>query len=113
MLKEHWSFTCQCVRCSDPSDLGTYSSAIRCIKCLEATLASTTSTETGSEDAAVGLLLPEGSAASEKWSCTRCGFDLEVRKVEALIEEGLRIIRLIYRITLAETLCIYNHVASL
>ncbi len=33
MLKEHWMFVCQCHRCLDPTDCGTYASAIRCPKC--------------------------------------------------------------------------------
>ena len=33
MLKEHWMFVCQCKRCLDPTDCGTYASAINCTKC--------------------------------------------------------------------------------
>ena len=33
MLEDHWSFVCTCKRCLDPTELGTYASALRCLAC--------------------------------------------------------------------------------
>ena len=32
-IKKYWFFDCACPRCSDPSELGTFMSAIRCNAC--------------------------------------------------------------------------------
>lgn len=88
LLRAHWSFTCQCKRCMDPTELKTFSSAIRCNTCGLYDPLSTDSTE--------GLLLPSGPVpgASSKWACTSCSASMDKAQVEVLLEEGLRIIRL-------------------
>lgn len=82
MLEDHWSFICRCKRCLDPTELGTYASALRCFNC-------------GPESDA--LVLPsvnhqDGSKAS-KWCCNTCDLELNNSQVEALVDTGLRIIK--------------------
>ena len=101
MLREHWCFTCSCTRCMDPTELGSYSSAILCKKCLAFK---------EDDDEARGLLLPEPSsssimgdnpslmpsvipAAATKWKCNTCGHSTPKDRVEKIIEAGLRCIR--------------------
>ena len=80
MIRSHWSFTCQCKRCSDPTELGTYASAIWCYEC---------------KDEKTGLMLPKGTipAAASLWTCTQCGLSLDKAKIESLLDVGLRIIK--------------------
>jgi len=82
MLEDHWSFVCTCKRCLDPTELGTYASALRCLAC-------------GPESNA--LILPlvndrEGAKAT-KWCCNSCEMELNREQVEAIVETGLRIIK--------------------
>ena len=51
-IRSQWYFDCGCVRCRDPTDCGTYCSAVRCAKCRR------------------GLVLPQSDAL---WSCQDCG----------------------------------------
>ena len=46
-----WCFECACARCSDPSEFGTYVSALKCQECAE------------------GLLLPEQPGLGAAWRC--------------------------------------------
>jgi hypothetical protein len=83
MLEDHWSFICRCKRCLDPTELGTYASALRCFNC-------------GPESDA--LVLPsvnnlDGSKAS-KWCCNTCELELNNGQVESLVDTGLRIIKM-------------------
>ena len=103
MLREHWCFTCSCARCMDPTELGSYSSAILCKKCMAFNEGDTK---------AQGLLLPDASfsssgalgsnssptssviaAAATKWKCNTCGSTTPKDLVEKIIEAGLRCIR--------------------
>ena len=61
----------------DPTELGTFASALRCLKCNS------------------GLLLPAGSvpAAAGKWCCDHCQDSLDKSQVDAIIDSGLRIIK--------------------
>jgi len=82
MLEDHWSFICTYKRCLDPTELGTYASAMRCFSCGP------------TSDA---LILPVvnnqvGSKAS-KWCCNTCDVELERKQVEAIVDTGLRIIK--------------------
>lgn len=49
-----WCFECACARCSDPSEFGTYVSALKCQECAE------------------GLLLPEQPGLGAAWRCRFC-----------------------------------------
>ena len=46
-----WCFDCACARCSDPSEFGTYVSALKCQECTE------------------GLILPEQPGLGAAWRC--------------------------------------------
>ena len=94
MLREHWSFTCQCKRCSDPTELGTYASAVWCYNC-KATAASDTESDSDIDKASAGVMLPKGPAdgATSLWSCTQCGTSIDKTKMESLIDVALRIIK--------------------
>ena len=105
MLKEHWCFTCSCDRCMDPTELGSYSSAILCKKC--------NAFKDGDGIRDEGLLLPNASlssvpedlhllggisptviaAAATEWKCNTCGESTPKMLVEKIIEAGLRCIR--------------------
>ena len=46
-----WRFECACARCSDPSEFGTWVSALKCAQCHE------------------GLVLPERPREGAAWRC--------------------------------------------
>ena len=49
-------FECVCLRCCDPKEMGTYLSALKCLKC------------------PVGFFLPEDTLEDScEWSCESCG----------------------------------------
>ena len=50
-LASVWCFECACARCSDPSEFGTYVSALKCQECHE------------------GLILPEQAGLGAAWRC--------------------------------------------
>lgn len=50
----NWLFSCQCERCTDPTELGTMASTMRCPECSEA------------------RLLPTSSLAEPIWECSNC-----------------------------------------
>lgn len=55
-LKSHWKFDCSCQRCQDPTEMGTYLSAVRCFLCDD------------------GVLLPASSESpSVSWTCRTTG----------------------------------------
>ncbi|XP_076045902.1 uncharacterized protein LOC143028136 [Oratosquilla oratoria] len=63
-LKHNKYFMCQCQRCSDPTELGTYFSALRCTRCPEAYMVSA---------APLDLLA--------SWICTSCNYTLTPEEV--------------------------------
>ena len=70
-LRERWFFDCSCVRCADPTELGTFLSGVLCKKC------------------SGGVLLPKDSLDYESdWACGRdgCGTVVAGRTIAALIE---------------------------
>ncbi|XP_023331997.1 protein msta [Eurytemora carolleeae] len=54
-FKKNWLFDCSCVRCQDPTELGTHSSTLKCFKCREPTL------------------YPRTSDLESEWECRSCG----------------------------------------
>ena len=90
MLEEHWSFTCQCKRCLDPTELGTYASAIWCYNCVKGRKEGNVDNEDKQ-----GLMLPKGPipAAASMWSCIQCGYTMDKAQIVGLIDVGLRIIK--------------------
>ena len=83
MLKEHWMFVCQCQRCLDPTDCGTFASAIRCPKCKAAAGPNS------------GFLLPFGKSggSSNEWRCDRCSWKATKSYIEKVIDSGYSYIR--------------------
>ncbi|CAL1674293.1 unnamed protein product [Lasius platythorax] len=65
-------FACACLRCSDPTELGTHMSSLKCNKCDN------------------GIILPLDSLDSEStWNCTHCNFSTNgqaVRKILRIIQ---------------------------
>ena len=64
-------FTCQCIRCQDPTELGSHFSTMFCQKCpnMEGLMLSTNPTNTFSN-----------------WKCNTCGNIMKVKDVEEIIE---------------------------
>ena len=82
MLEDHWSFVCTCKRCLDPTELGTYASALRCLAC-----------GPGSEALILPMVNKLDGAKATKWCCNTCEMELSREQVEAIVETGLRIIK--------------------
>ncbi|XP_022921191.2 SET domain-containing protein SmydA-8-like [Onthophagus taurus] len=75
-LKESKYFDCNCQRCSDPTELGTHMSTLKCMKCDNGVILST-----------APLLDPES-----EWKCTHCQHSLKgttVQKVFKTIQEEI------------------------
>ena len=73
-FKEHWKFTCGCQRCNDPTEMGTFLSAVRCTEC--------------SKTEKVGFLLPErGRDGDFTWSCQGCQEEVPDATVANFIQE--------------------------
>ncbi|XP_053659241.1 SET domain-containing protein SmydA-8 [Anopheles marshallii] len=69
-LKEEKFFDCNCRRCSDPTELGTYCSALRCTKCQR------------------GLILPVNPLEQKsEWRCQQCPTAMSCDSVILLIEK--------------------------
>ena len=65
MLQADWHFDCMCKRCSDPTECGSFISAVKCFDC-------------GSD-----RVLPVDPLDYESiWKCGRCGYSLAPRAVE-------------------------------
>jgi len=77
LLPSSWHFSCKCLRCRDPTDLGTNTDSLFCL--------------VGS---CGGLLLPKIGEDSkvENWECQKCEQKksrIEVEDMEAIIEEAI------------------------
>ena len=92
-IGQNWNFTCNCFRCKDPSDLGTYFSALVCQSCSNY-ISSNERCETKSStyiSIAIsnnhGYLLPIDCQYIETdWQCKNCGEKQSVRDIEGLIK---------------------------
>ncbi len=75
---QNWRFLCRCRRCSDPTDLGTYFSALRCRAC------------SGGE----GFLLPAATdVLNPPWRCDSCGHSEGPRHVTERLSECQRLVK--------------------
>ena len=79
-IRRFWYFDCQCPRCSDPTELGSYMSAVICFACK------------------LGFLVPTDSLQYKSdWKCDSCGnlqsYDL-VNEVISTIESQVSIWKL-------------------
>jgi len=64
-----WMFECQCERCEDTTELGTFLSAILCTHCK-------------------GAVLPENSGMEcEMWKCRDCGQKMEIGKALEIVKQ--------------------------
>jgi len=64
-------FLCQCIRCRDPTELGSYSSAICCTSCSS------------------GTILPESNTELIRWVCSTCAKEMsreEVTRMEDVVQ---------------------------
>ena len=67
-ILKYWFFDCDCTRCKDTTEFGTYMSAVRCLEC------------------AAGFLLPSDAANYEPdWICDACGTVLKHSIVDDVI----------------------------
>uniref|UniRef100_A0A8D8XRP4 Protein msta, isoform A n=1 Tax=Cacopsylla melanoneura TaxID=428564 RepID=A0A8D8XRP4_9HEMI len=64
ILRKGKYFECNCVRCDDPSELGTYLSALRCPKCRK------------------GYILNE----KEEWKCQDCGKKFNTKMIQTVLD---------------------------
>ncbi len=68
-IYREWHFECECRRCADPTECGSFISAVKCEVCGE------------------GDLLPEDSLNPEAlWRCCRCGHAASSAVVEAVVD---------------------------
>ena len=68
-LKDVWCFECGCALCRDPTEFGTFFSALRCPCCVD------------------NFVLP---VANSRWNCDQCNFEMtedDVLKIEADLEK--------------------------
>ena len=70
-LQRQWYFKCECPRCRDPSELGSFINAIRCPNCGN------------------GFLLPETESEEEFWSCGNCDKAVTAEAVERLKDDAV------------------------
>uniref|UniRef100_T1I1Y7 Protein msta n=1 Tax=Rhodnius prolixus TaxID=13249 RepID=T1I1Y7_RHOPR len=70
-LQDTKYFSCSCARCSDPTEMGTYFSAVGC-----------------NLENCTGLVLPNSflEDANKPWICNSCHNEIEVNKVNSIIE---------------------------
>eukprot|EP00095_Tigriopus_kingsejongensis_P012445 maker-scaffold89_size390429-snap-gene-0.18 protein:Tk12445 transcript:maker-scaffold89_size390429-snap-gene-0.18-mRNA-1 annotation:"protein isoform b-like" len=67
-IERNWFFRCQCPRCLDPTEFGTFMSAVRCFQCQS------------------GYLLPSDAQDLESdWKCDRCEWIILHQKVNEVI----------------------------
>lgn len=77
-LREKWFFNCGCPRCQDPTELGSFTSALLCQVC-------------SSPEAYMVSQLPQDPDAP--WTCVQCGFQIraeEVNQEETKIAEAIQ-----------------------
>jgi hypothetical protein len=86
-IQENWKFLCNCPRCKDPSDLGTYFSAIKCLDCSDQLLGNQNE---GCNEASnqCGYLLPiDVEVLGSMWECNSCSKTKTVIEIKYILEE--------------------------
>ena len=69
IIKDFWFFDCACSRCQDPSELGSFMSAMKCTDCNN------------------GNLLPMDPMDSDaQWLCSNCGHKQTAESIKRLSE---------------------------
>ena len=92
-IGQNWNFICNCLRCKDPSDLGTYFSAIVCQSCSNYITSNEQCEDKSSAYIGsaisnnLGYLLPIDCQYIEThWQCKNCGEKKCVRDIEGLLK---------------------------
>lgn len=67
-INEEWYFDCKCPRCSDPTEFGTYTSALKCSRCRE------------------GLILPHPNKMGDLWKCRFCDNPFEPEYIATYVQ---------------------------
>ena len=75
-LWDHWAFVCRCSRCSDPTELESFNSGVKCF----------------GSTSCVGYLLPTDPGATN-WTCGVCGFGVGRAKIYEVVERARQYIR--------------------
>ena len=76
-IKKYWFFDCACPRCSDPTELGTFMSAIRCNACRAGYLLPENSLDPRFTQIVICIawpnrILQDFSSSRSDWSCCYC-----------------------------------------
>ena len=92
VIEKSWKFICNCLRCHDPSESGTYFSAILCQSCTEKNEVDTDSKQgengevNDNKSERHGYLLPKDTHSLQKeWMCDKCGEEKSLRDVEHVL----------------------------
>ena len=93
-IGQNWNFVCNCLRCKDPSDLGTYFSAIVCPNC-STQMRCTGRSETDSNSSLkyhnsnhYGYLLPiDCQLLGTPWQCQSCGQKKCVSDIQSILKD--------------------------
>ena len=92
VIEKSWKFICNCLRCHDPSELGTYFSAILCQSCTEKIEVDTDSKQdengemNDNNSERHGYLLPKDTHSLQKeWVCDKCGEEKSLRDIEHVL----------------------------
>ena len=92
VIEKSWKFICNCLRCQDPAELGTYFSAILCQSCTEKNEVDTDSKQAkngevnDNKSERHGYLLPKVTHSLQKeWMCDKCGEEKCLRDVEHVL----------------------------
>ena len=92
VIEKSWKFICNCLRCQDPSELGTYFSAILCQSCTEKNEVNTDTKQNKNDEVndnkseRHGYLLPKETHSLQKeWMCNKCGEEKSLRDVEHVL----------------------------
>ncbi len=73
-------FSCECPRCLDPTELGSFASALRCPDC--------PSSPSGNTENAASAVLPDDPVDLESpWRCSECGGPSELSGAAVAAEE--------------------------
>ena len=101
-IGQNWNFICNCLRCKDPSDLGTYFSAVVCQSCSNY-ISSNERCENKSStyiSSAIsnnlGYLIPIDCQYIETdWQCKNCGEKKCLRYIEGLLKGVVKDVELV------------------
>ena len=74
-MRDNWHFDCNCVRCQDPTEMGSYLSALKCLGCES------------------GYVLPiDPMELSSQWSCPVCNQKMSLESVNETISHCFNIL---------------------